>query len=368
MEKQNTMMDENIDFSKLLKDAVENVIKDTGRVNILIAGKTGVGKSTLINSVFQGNLATIGQGKPVTQETREISKEGIPVSIFDTRGLETKEYKETLKALEQLVSEKKSETDMNKQIHVAWICITEDSRRVEDAEIELVKMLAKHIPVIAIITKSRADNGFRDEVIKLLPEVRNVVRVRAIEEELDGGIKLPQVGIEDLIDLTLEVLPEGRRNAFSAAQKASIKVKTARAQGVIGTAATAAAAAGASPIPFSDAALLIPIEVGMLAGISGVFGLELSKGLLGTLVSSMLGSTAATIGGKAIVTNLLKLIPGGGSIIGGAISGATAATLTTTLGELYVGTLVALFNSSKGEIPTAADIENEFKSRLKSKK
>lgn len=37
------------------QDAIENVIRDTvkgsGKVNIIIAGKTGVGKSTLINCV-----------------------------------------------------------------------------------------------------------------------------------------------------------------------------------------------------------------------------------------------------------------------------------------------------------------------------
>lgn len=40
--------------------------------------RTGVSKSTLIDSVFQGNFATTGQGRPVTQNTREIKKEGIP--------------------------------------------------------------------------------------------------------------------------------------------------------------------------------------------------------------------------------------------------------------------------------------------------
>lgn len=35
--------------------------------NVLIAGGTGVGKSTLINSVFHGRMAATGQGKPVTK-------------------------------------------------------------------------------------------------------------------------------------------------------------------------------------------------------------------------------------------------------------------------------------------------------------
>jgi len=355
---------DSVDFGKIIDDAREKVEKETGRINILIAGKTGVGKSTLINAVFQGNMAETGQGKPVTKCTKEITKEGVPVSIFDTRGLETKEYKETLGELEKFVGEKRSETDINRQIHVAWVCITEDSRRVEDAEIELVDMLSKFMPVIGVITKSRADNGFQAEVRKLLPNTRNVIRVRAIEETLDEGIKLPQLNLEKLVELTEEVIPEGRRNAFIAAQKASLKHKISRAQAIIASSAAAAVAAGATPIPFSDALLLVPIEIGMLTGISKVFGLTVSKGLLGTLVSSMLGTSAATLGVKAIVSGLLKLIPGVGTVVGSVISGTTAGTLTTVLGEIYVGTLTALFSASNGEPPTADAIEKEFKMHL----
>lgn len=355
---------ENFDFGKIMNEACEKVEKETGRINILIAGKTGVGKSTLINSVFQGNMAETGQGKPVTQTTKEITKEGIPVSIFDTRGLETKEYREIINELKTFVSQRRNETDVNRQIHVAWVCITEDSRRVEDAEIELVDMLSEYVPVIGIITKARADNGFQTEVKKLLPNTRNVIRVRAIAETLDEGMTLPQMNLDKLVELTEEVIPDGRRNAFAAAQKASIKQKVSRAQAVIAASVTAAVAAGATPIPFSDAAILVPIEVGMLAGISKVFGLNLSKGLMGTLVSSMIGSSAATIGGKAIVSGLLKLIPGAGSVAGAIISGATAGTLTTTLGELYVATLTAVFNATKGEVPTSEQIVTEFKKQL----
>ena len=142
-----------IDMSKLVKDATDKSTTERGRINILIAGRTGVGKSTLINSVFQGDLATTGQGKPVTRETREITKEDIPVSIFDTRGLETDKYQETLGELKNLVASKRNDSDCTKQIHAAWLCISEDSRRVEDAECQLLKMLSDYMPVIVVITK-----------------------------------------------------------------------------------------------------------------------------------------------------------------------------------------------------------------------
>ncbi|MCV5649681.1 50S ribosome-binding GTPase, partial [Escherichia coli] len=63
---------ENID--KILNDALEKALKERGHINILIAGRSGVGKSTLINSVFQSSIAETGQGKPVTKNTREITK------------------------------------------------------------------------------------------------------------------------------------------------------------------------------------------------------------------------------------------------------------------------------------------------------
>ena len=126
----------------------------------------------------------------------------------------------------------------------------------------------------------------------------------------------------------------------------------------------AATAAGATPIPFADALILVPIQIGMLAGISATFGIELSGAFLSTLVAAIAGTTGAAFLGRAIVSNLLKFIPGVGSVAGGAISAGTAAALTTALGELYIAVLAKLCTASEGEAPSPEVIAQEFKDRL----
>lgn len=349
----------------LFNEVIQKAITERGHINILIAGRSGVGKSTLINAVFQQHLAETGQGRPVTQYTKEISKDGIPITIFDTRGLEMSQFKETLSELEKVIKDKSNDKDSNRHIHAAWLCIQEDGRRVESAEIDLHNMLAKHVPLITVITKSRSDNGFRNEVLGLLPESRNVIRVRAISEEMDDGHVLSAMGLENLVELTSEVIPEGKRRALAASQKASLNYKKKQAHNIVAAAATAAAAAGASPIPFSDAAILAPIQIGMIARITSVFGLELSKGTLSTIVSSAIGVSGATFVGRTIVVNIIKFFPGIGTIAGGAISAATASAITIGLGEAYIAVLAEICASNPDASPSSSDIAERLKEKMR---
>jgi uncharacterized protein (DUF697 family) len=309
-------------------------------------------------------------GRPVTPHIREISKEGIPVNIFDTRGLELNDYDGNLQELRQFLAARKQRIDPNEHIHAAWLCISEDSRRVEEGESKLMSFLTENAPSIAVITKACADkvpgeiDGFRDIVQRLLPEARSVIRVRAKAITFDDGHRLEPTGLVELIEATNELIPEGHRNALAAAQKVSPKYKLNRAQAIIGASATVAAGIGAIPIPFSDAAFLVPTQIGMLASISVVWGLSLNAGFLSTVVVSAAGVTGATFTGRMIAGNLLKLIPGAGSIIAGVINGTTAAALTTAMGEAYAGALYYLTMTNPDRLPTAEEISEEFKRRL----
>lgn len=364
-------MTDNFSFEDSIKDALHEALRERGHANILIAGATGVGKSTLINAIFQGNFATTGQGRPVTQTTREIKKDGVPLSIFDSRGLEMADFSDTINELKSFLSERRQERDPNQHIHVAWVCIMEDSRRVQPAEEQLVGILADYgIPVVAVITKARQDktNGadgqrqsFQSAVQSMLPLVKNVVRVRSLPEEDDDGNVKPAMGLEELVELTIQLVPEGHKRAFTAVQKVNIKLKKNQSHLIVTSAATSAAGVAAVPMPFADAIAIVPIQFGMLAGITSVFGLSHNTEFLSALVSCIATGAGGTLVGRAVVSNLLKLVPGGGSIAGGTIAAATAVAITTAFGEAYIATLVFLYTRNNGEPPTPEEVVRTFK-------
>jgi uncharacterized protein (DUF697 family) len=103
----------------------------------------------------------------------------------------------------------------------------------------------------------------------------------------------------------------------------------------------------------------------MLATISATYGLSFSDGFLSTLVASTVGGTVATLTGRALVGGLLKMIPGVGTAVGGAISAGTAATITTAFGEAYIATLDALFTKHAGEPPSQEEVIEEVRRRFR---
>ncbi|WP_172187891.1 DUF697 domain-containing protein [Lentilactobacillus kribbianus] len=100
------------------------------------------------------------------------------------------------------------------------------------------------------------------------------------------------------------------------------------AQVAIHSAATAAAAVAVTPIPFADAALLIPIQTVMIAKIYHAYGERISEGA----IKGALSATTASSIGKGIVGNVFKLIPGLGTVAGAVLTGSTAVAITEGLG------------------------------------
>lgn len=346
-----------------IKQIIDDALEKIGHANILIAGKTGVGKSTLINAVFKGNLAETGVGYSVTQHMKEYSKEGEPVHIFDTKGFELGNYREVIKELKDEIAKRKQAGDPSQQIHLAWFCISNDGKRLERAESEFIAELAKDIPVVVVLTKTVDTNQeFYNIVKNECHAATNVIRVLALPYETPIGT-IPPFGLDGLIEHTYEIVPDIAKAALAAAQQVNDQITKRAVDRVITAAATAAAAIGATPIPFSDAVLLAPVQIGMIASISKVMRIETDKTFITTLVSSAAGVLGATMTGRAVARGLIKLIPEAGTIVGGTISAVTASVVTTGMGYAYYNA-VRLVQSSGGDI-TPQTIADAFREQLK---
>ena len=103
--------------------AYDQAISDLGRFNLAIFGKTGVGKSTLINAIFGGEVARTGTGRPVTLRTEYFEHPSGIFGVYDSEGIEVgQEGDEILARFHELIAEKRKRP-IEEQIHVIWYCV-----------------------------------------------------------------------------------------------------------------------------------------------------------------------------------------------------------------------------------------------------
>jgi uncharacterized protein (DUF697 family)/GTP-binding protein EngB required for normal cell division len=310
-------------------------LTELGHANILVIGQTGVGKSTLINAIFRKPLATTGVGKPVTKIIQPFEDPDVPVTLYDSKGVELGDSKrEVIREYRRLIASKRK-GEPEEHIHLLWYCMDAGQTRVEDYDLEIMRALAEEIPVILVFTQviddERADGleaAIRDANLQLVGNhaVRTLAQPRTI-----GTQTLAPRGLEELVRLTNDVLPEAVRRAFVNAQGVVVDLKADQSRAVVVAASAAAAGAAAAPVPMSDAMLLTPIQLGMLAGITAIFGIELSSDQKKGLLTAAVGQGAIEHAGKRLVKELGARVPGG-NVINAAVAGA----LTGALGEAYI--------------------------------
>lgn len=350
----NTMNEVDMDaMIQQMMDQAQKKYDELKILNVMVLGKTGVGKSTLINNMFSAHLAETGVGKPVTKAIQKFEKPNFPLAIYDTPGLEldgSNALEQLLEDVTAIIKSGRKSGDVNQMVHCLWYCIATPSHRFESAEIEFLRRVSAQsgtgIPVIVVLTQSyskRDAETMRKAVEAEKLGVVDVVPVLAEPFVIDEAFPaiLPY-GLDQLAEVTYRVIPEEVREAFVVVGK-DLALKKKRARRLVATASATAAGIGAVPIPGPDAAILIPEQISMLAGITVIYGMDFHK----SDVIAVIGPLLATITGRTIVAELPKLIPGAGTAAGSVISAATAASLTSALGET---TIIILEKMAKGEI------------------
>lgn len=321
--------------------------------NVLVIGNSGVGKSTLINAFLDEDeiAARVGWGISGTTSALEIyPAKKVPFQLIDTIGFEPSFLKraKAIKAVKKWSKESAKEGNEDRQINAIWFCIDGTSRKLFPEAIKNLSKATKmweSVPVIIVITKSysipeRAENvqmvhnAFAQQK-RYAKNLKAVIPVVAQTYTLNDTAFAPPEGIMELIDATNAVLPEGMKAAEKDIASFKLKRKRAMAQSVITASTAAGGAVSAIPLPFADAAILVPVESGLVTALRKIYGIPDGDDAQ-KIMDTILEVGTASIAAKAAIS-ALKAIPGvnlAGEVINAIVAAAiVAAAIVAAIGE-----------------------------------
>lgn len=173
---------------------------------ILLVGRTGVGKSALINAIFESDVAKSGHGLPITEGFSAYGDESIPITMYDSPGWEGGADKEA-----EFRKSLKSFFRKNK-IDAVWFAIDAPGARFTDFDVHLLKRTFRKYPTLIILTK--CDIASDEQIIDLMRAiavanvpVEDILQVSAspILELISSEEK--RFSPQELVQKTLALLP-----------------------------------------------------------------------------------------------------------------------------------------------------------------
>lgn len=185
-------------------------------LTVMIIGKTGTGKSTLVNNMLKlkgGKKAKTGWGDRITTETTIYKNKEVPyIRLVDTVGIELSGGFDAINIgieASHFIKNQISLNNVNDFVHCIWYCIS--SNRFEGPEVELVNNLintieSSKIPLIIVMTQS--DNiikikGMKEKIKK--KNFENIIDILAEDIESPGGGVIKSYGLDKLMNLNLKL-------------------------------------------------------------------------------------------------------------------------------------------------------------------
>jgi uncharacterized protein (DUF697 family)/predicted GTPase len=368
-----------------IRDHLDRLRKEAPTPVFWMVGKTQSGKTSLVRYLTGAERAEIGKGfQPCTRFSNKyvFPSEQAPLLCFlDTRGLDEPGYDPAediarfdseahvvlveVKALDHAqqnvlnMLKRLRETQRQRPIVLILTCLHEAYPQQQhvlpypfgpDAQLLERLNLPEQLAALAtsIAEQKRRFEGLVDRVV--------AVDLTPTEE----GFNEPNYGGEALRQVLLDVLPAAQAQSLRTLELAQKQLKdlyASRAQPTILGYATLAGTAGAIPIPFVDLALISAVQTRMVYELARLYGQPLTVRHLGELASTLgLGLLTRQAGRE-----LIKVIPGLGTVIGSVAGGALAAASTYALGQAFCYYYRAVL---QGHVPDPADLRRYYKNQL----
>ena len=264
-----------LSFGKKFPQALSRI----QRCNVLIIGNTGVGKSTLISTLFDKAIS-----KATTQKISDkpYTKSGLSIAVYDSPGLE-KDKKQSDKVKQDVskLIKQQNRKEPSEQIHAVWYCVNSQVTRETEIDSRWIGSIAKELPVLAVITRAC---GFEKEWLQRhledIPNVQRVVPVVARRENVRTE-PIEPYGLDDLLCATENLLEDIAQKAIANAVKA--KADQAFAWCRDGCATVLATRL----VPVPGVKFVVPLlQTRMLMEISKTFGYQLGGNDLSKLAKA----------------------------------------------------------------------------------
>ena len=179
-------------------------------VNILVAGRTGCGKSAFVNYLYGAPVRGTGAGRPVTERglfcERLTLPDGVTLNVHDAWGMEPDRAAEW-EALLLDEMEKRARGSVSDWFHTVFYCFSAASARVEDCELSLLRRLLQRCQVLVVLTHCDAPGA--PEAAQALRRVltersgmdpRDILEVCSVEKTLLTGKTVRPFGRERVLE------------------------------------------------------------------------------------------------------------------------------------------------------------------------
>ena len=323
--------------------------------NVLFLGNSGVGKTTLINAILGTDAATGIGVSGTTKETTTYENEEVPFRIVDTMGFEPVKFLQPNKAINDVKKwSKEAATDNDENTNIDLICLCVDgtaSKLFPSTIDQFLKSVSlwKTVPIIVAITKSYSipDREANVDMVEKAfegkkRELKGIYPVVAQSYVISDDYAVEPQGIGELIEGINSLLPDGIQASASDIVKYNLNRKRFLAQSTIVAATGIGVAVGLVPIPFPDAAILVPTETLEINSISRIYGIK-NDDKFKTLLKQMVEIGTVSAVTRSIIA-LLKAIPAvniAASVLNGVIAGIIVAAIgegsAYTFEQIYLG-------------------------------
>ncbi|MBX9039683.1 YcjF family protein [Enterococcus durans] len=163
-------------------------------------------------------------------------------------------------------------------------------------------------------------DSFFSEVLKKIPQKTSKVILNTYEKS------------KKVAETILEKNQVKFDHVFEDFLKGVDSITRKKSHRIIHAASLTAAIIGCSPIPFSDAFLVVPVQLTMMARLHKLFGQPWSESLGKSLSKELVVVSL----GRSAVGNLMKFVPAVGTVTGAAINATVASAITESLGWVTV--------------------------------